>query len=460
MQRQLTAVPPPPRSGRTLYVDPVFGSAAGVRERDDRPFPTCGAAKTAAQAGDLIWVRRGTYDEKNLLKHDVNWHFDAGARVVWTGATQGGIWDDSSTGANGAVTSRVTGRGVFSYRTTTAESVTFASPYSAVRITNASSDVVIEGDSLAANWEGVVFCFVAAVRQSAGRLSLNFIDYTCTGTSATVYGFLWTGGELSAHGRRLTSRGVAIATFPSPATNANARFRFDMIGDLTLNTGDSLQFAAESSGSGACPNARVWVDAPDMWVDGLQHTAGQVYIQKTSRLAFKTGVANPFLVTGPDTPELWLDAQTLRYGATLNPPFGYSPGVLFAPENGGRVIANIGEIETGDTGTALREAVVSISGNVVLSVDRLVAGAEHQAGLLLGTLATFKGRIDASSAFSGNPVRLSDSGGTLRDVDLIASGGMSIVDAASPQSVNAYGLSGNELVGGNVTLVAPTTVFP
>jgi hypothetical protein len=58
-------------------------------------------------------VLPGTYNEKNLLKDGVNWHFMTGARVSYTQSSDGGVFDDGSDGAAGPVISSITGFGEF-----------------------------------------------------------------------------------------------------------------------------------------------------------------------------------------------------------------------------------------------------------------------------------------------------------------------------------------------------------
>jgi hypothetical protein len=100
--------------GNTVFVDGVFGNdTTGTRQNEDQPFLTLGAAKNAALSGDTIIVRPGTYNERNLLKNGVNWHFIVGAIVSYNGSSAGYIFDDSSTGSNGAVTSTISGEGRF-----------------------------------------------------------------------------------------------------------------------------------------------------------------------------------------------------------------------------------------------------------------------------------------------------------------------------------------------------------
>lgn len=109
-------IPPPITSvnvDNTVFVMKNGDDGTGVRERFDLPFLTIGAAKAAALAGDTIWVYAGIYDEKDLLKDDVNYYFDVGAIIGFTGADAGAIFDDGVNGAGGVVTCDIDGYGSF-----------------------------------------------------------------------------------------------------------------------------------------------------------------------------------------------------------------------------------------------------------------------------------------------------------------------------------------------------------
>lgn len=97
----------------SVWVAKNGSDSTGARGDSSKPFLTLGAAKTAASSGDTIFVMPGTYDERNLLKNGVNWNFSLGAKVIYTGTANGGIFDDTSDGANAAVTSSITGQGEF-----------------------------------------------------------------------------------------------------------------------------------------------------------------------------------------------------------------------------------------------------------------------------------------------------------------------------------------------------------
>lgn len=129
-------------TGKTIWVDSVNGNnSTAIAYRADRPFLTLAAAKSAAVSGDLIVVGPGTYNERNLLKNGVNWYFHPGATVSFTGASAGGIFDDSSTGANGQVICSITGFGSFTSNCSVAGAPT-------VWVSNASSNIRISAIDL------------------------------------------------------------------------------------------------------------------------------------------------------------------------------------------------------------------------------------------------------------------------------------------------------------------------
>lgn len=98
---------------RTLYVDAVNGNTYNSGTSRGAAFQLLQEAKTAAQSGDTIVVLRGTYDEKNLAKNGVNWHFESGAVLTTSTESTVAVWDDGPDGTNGACFFKVTGEGQF-----------------------------------------------------------------------------------------------------------------------------------------------------------------------------------------------------------------------------------------------------------------------------------------------------------------------------------------------------------
>jgi hypothetical protein len=192
-----------PFAGKNLYVDSVNGNnSTGLRGDITKPFLTLAAAKAAAVSGDLITVYPGTYNEKNLLKDGVNWHFESGAIVEWTGAAAGGIFDDSADGANGPVACSITGLGEFLYKTSTTSYHGDAPSgiYNCVKISNASSDVSITCKQIYAEWLDIVNNnAVNAILHKGGTLRFHCERLVGMGPGNPTSAYWWEGGNCFGH---------------------------------------------------------------------------------------------------------------------------------------------------------------------------------------------------------------------------------------------------------------------
>ena len=128
------------KTGNMLWVDAVNGNdGTAQRGRMQLPFLTLTAAKAAAQSGDTIVVLPGTYNEKNLAKNGVNWHFFNGAVISYSGSAVSGIFDTGYAG--GACTFMVSGNGVFKV---TSE----PSPVPVIKSTYGGDNIKIECDRI------------------------------------------------------------------------------------------------------------------------------------------------------------------------------------------------------------------------------------------------------------------------------------------------------------------------
>lgn len=97
----------------TYYVDSVNGKTYNSGKSRGAAKQLLSEAKQFAQEGDTIIVMSGLYEEKNLAKNGVNWHFERGARVVVNEESDTAVWDDGPNGTNSAVSFKVTGHGTF-----------------------------------------------------------------------------------------------------------------------------------------------------------------------------------------------------------------------------------------------------------------------------------------------------------------------------------------------------------
>jgi hypothetical protein len=68
--------------GKTVFVDSIFGTSSGQRQRADLPFNTISNAVAAAQSGDTIYIRTGAYTGSagpSTSQSNLNFFFETGA---------------------------------------------------------------------------------------------------------------------------------------------------------------------------------------------------------------------------------------------------------------------------------------------------------------------------------------------------------------------------------------------
>jgi hypothetical protein len=161
-------------TGNLLWVDAVNGNdSLAVRGRLSVPFKTLSAAKNAAVSGDTMLVLPGTYNDQDLAKDGVNWHFIIGASVVGSGGTA--IFR-ASTG----MTFKVTGYGAFTSATyilevTAAATIFFqcksminATP-TCIRITS-GSEIIVEADDISSQESSTIDVTGGTIHVRARRI--------------------------------------------------------------------------------------------------------------------------------------------------------------------------------------------------------------------------------------------------------------------------------------------------
>ncbi len=200
-------------TGNLVWVDHINGvDALAARGGLTIPFKTLTAAKNVAkpatfdgngnvtEAGDTVVVLPGLYlDEKNLLKHGVNWHFLPGAVVKYTATGGGGIFDTSSDGTNGAVTSLISGHGEFVVTAT-------GGTNHVVHASAANSKLVIQARSL----YSATAPTVKLTQANSGYCHIDVLeDIICTGGDVVVFNASVAGNSLRARDL-ITSGGRCI----------------------------------------------------------------------------------------------------------------------------------------------------------------------------------------------------------------------------------------------------------
>ena len=217
--------------GNSLFVDAVYGDDhEGERENSCKPFATLSGARSSAKNGDTIFVRPGTYKENKSIGArgdsltDVNWFFETGANVEFTGT----LFSISQ-----GFTTQVAGDGKFS-----------STDPEAVFINNQGGNIVIDGENLniAAN----------AAISIAGRTEFRIVNvngspqspvplFTQSTTNTNLLGVtgnIYTGNKLFFCTNGQLSVNVAIincATVLETPKESTARSRIQVF-DLTTSS--------------------------------------------------------------------------------------------------------------------------------------------------------------------------------------------------------------------------------
>lgn len=423
-------------TGNTIWVDQVNGNdSTGIRGDQAHPFQTLSAAKDEAVYGDLIFVRPGEYDEKNLLKDGVNWHFEAGANVIYTGASNGSIFDDGPNGSNGPITCIIDGSGIFRW---TNDFDSASQHFAVVHIQNQDSNVVIRGcriDQLGNNFQ-----YGWTVLQEDGMLKVSMSDMISSPGGA--YNLGWFGGTGWINALSITGKGVAI-TWIGSSVGGN----FYVTSSLIETTDSDFLISTETEDTiGA-----LWVESlviKGNASSGLIHgVSGKVYI--TSQKVWNTNSSGP--VINCQGFILWMTAQKITShsgfifvcegaSGTVNLDVQQYESMLIGPTPG-----SYASIYNEGADLIIHGGIITISnpGNVQRGLDH-VAGTTRALGLVI--------RSSGNDQTNSYPVNISSSGLILDHCTLISPSGCDSINASSSQSVTSLGSYTNTDVGINVTV--------
>ena len=316
--------------GKTLYVDSLHGNdTTGTRGRFDKPFRNIDWAKTNASAGDLIYVRAGSYTNNNLLKNEVNYWFDSGSVVVWTntGTISGtlpqgaGIFDDR---IPGAVTSVVAGHAVLKfhaaptattdYNTNLLGAIVTTNPASRISFSlDRIEAILVEQNAMAAVYIancGRVYLKCNEILDPWPRDTLyydNFPDQTAASTT----GIYWKIGDLHTDVKRIYATGYCL--YGNETSAAGAVTDWYHKGD-EMDNRKGASSAAESANAvytvGISSLWRVWCDIGQIRTDKScwEHFGGgKIYLYGVSKLGGLIGVS----VSQSGAGEIWVEAQKI-----------------------------------------------------------------------------------------------------------------------------------------------------
>jgi len=406
---------PPIPTGYTLWVDAVNGDdATGTTGRQDLPYLTLTAARDAANSGDLVYVRPGTYSiTESLAKNGVNWYLEQGCSISKNNGGGLGIFDDDGV----AMSFSVYGYG---YMECIDDGTDFTRTYGVIATRNAGTKINVAAKAL----------HVEAPQEDPGLTSCCWgfngdMFVTCdemTGDYANnIY---WENGGMFITCPSLVTNGIAsVATIVNDAPT----------GKLWVN---SQQIASTNSGGGgvlSCAGTRddfqVWVTC--MEIEGVESSVlvsgGKVYVSAQK-------------ITGP---------IVLSDGQSWIKTDKHAGNGRFIECQSGTHFFTSPDIE--DNGTATDW--IFVSGGDLTVLQSAAVGDAFTTALSGGVLRLKECTIDTSSGVSGVPITKSGGVVELDGCNLIAPSGVDSVSAPTAQTIEVRASTANNAVNSNVSVI-------
>lgn len=425
-------------------------------------------ARAAAVSGDTVHIGPGNYVKSsgvvNLLKTGVNWYFEAGANVLGSSATDGGLWDDSGfSDVNAAATTRVYGYGKF--RRSGCPSA--RDTYNVCLFVKSGSDIVIECDEIhdenAPGVDGTKAIGNSGVRHAGGGSVIVRAKkgiYSDYGTA-----IWWDNGESFVEAPVISGQSAMYAAPSAAGFTSGAGYFVDntwSAGEFFVRASTMIATGANTAaGAGPCIvaegtlSARVWVTTdtivPCPQANGIANSLslyGTRFYLNAKKILHNptTTMTENVLINGA---EVWADIQKLtvaRIGfSCVTGKCWITCQNIEDPDNrgdwaikvagGGPYYFNGQEITGGTGGGTAPSGCIGIF---------LSGGAAVIEGYTITTLS------------NANPVAVSASGLTLKDVVLVAPGVISSISGAGTVALQGSITMNNHVA--TSTLTNPSTV--
>lgn len=166
-------------------------NAAWVRGREFTGPGLLTAAKNYATNGDTVFVAPGGYSSTNILKNSVNWFLSPGCMISNRTSIPGGIFDNTSLGTPGAVTSTVFGAGILLTASSFPDG--HGVQHGTVSSDNALSKITIECDQILGGSDDTAFYAVCA-RDGRMIVRCNTINSVFANAGGFMSSVLWHNG--------------------------------------------------------------------------------------------------------------------------------------------------------------------------------------------------------------------------------------------------------------------------
>lgn len=412
--------------GNTVWVDAAFGNdTTGLRNDASKPFATVSAAKDAAQAGDTVIIRPGTYyNATNLLKNGVRWRGEGLPLLTYTNTTNNGpgwgVFDDRWAGSGG-VTSRVEGIRLLWHGGFPGTNAAFqvccmpTNVLGGIVVTNPLSDVTFDiadytYHAIQDHAQGVGGVHVKNARRFEswigtlydGNMRTNYVvglddlgDPIMAGSNGT--GYYWeASGEGGVHFNGNVAEGKLYAAWwnaPSTTTTGNVWMTcHDLRGT----------WYASSTGGGANPLWRSWQDYFEMR-DANIIGGGKHYV----RTMKGAGTANIPSWDVSGNGELWLTAQKLSSGSSL-----------FRQAGGSAFVSHLNVAQWEDLGGIVPMITVS-TGRLHVLTGEATCTNRNFLSVNSGTTTVILDGVTVRSLSTNSPVVLNTNGLTLKNCLLL-----------------------------------------
>lgn len=433
-------------AGNTVTVDAVYGNdTSGKRGVASLPFLTLGAAKAAAQSGDLVWVRPGSYTvTDSILKNGVNWHFQAGASVGMSQTSgEAGIFFDK----NVAITSTISGDGDF---TMTVLAAVSGNALGAVVTQNASTNLVIHARTIGCQRTDITgTAYPVTCWFFAGSVRIECSHSIWAEDSSSIQGgtvVAWATGTQYIRAPLIYCNGNVVL----PQTTGTAADNLYIVAEQIYSdgTGVSGNTGGMVLSTGSNANAAIWISSQTFQANiGSGYCAIQSFGSEKIYLACQKLYG--FILCGGGL--VYVEAQKVEALANVGSLSG-AVTALFVECSGGTLRYNVGQHDPKTfTGIGLL-----IDGGIMLDQGKI----EYTAGSGSDGLSISSGTADLTSAYLNTAANASGfpivkSGGTLilRGGTLVSSGTVKSINAGTAQNVVAMGAWANNSVNSNVTIV-------
>jgi len=417
-------------TGNTLWVDAVNGDdATGVSGRQDRPFLTLTAAKTAATVGDLIHVRPGTYAiTGNLAKNGVNWYFEQGASVSMVQDGEFGMFDDEDT----AMSFSVGGFGEF-HMTSASEDFSFVY---AITTRNDGTNIKVTGKSILASTSAVMpfgSDSSGAVAGIKGALEVNFDTIESDGFGYCVH---WNNGPMHVNARRIVGwgNGAVIASTLPDAMTGKLWVQADEI-SCAWDGGSTIAISCQAQN----PLAQVWIRALEISRTGtgpaVINQGGKLYVEAQKIISDEDESFKSDSVVSDA--QSWITAQKITGG---------SKQILVTA---GTTYVDCPHLEEGPSQTV----GVDVQGGTLYLNSQTMTAVNGDGVTISGGVCNISGlTIDTSGSATKNPIVKSGGSLTLNDCTLVAEATQDSISAGTAQTVVSSASKCFQEVGANVTV--------